>query len=126
MRGRLMKNFVHWNIYAKVFTVQNRETGRVRRHTPKITLRDVDFEIDQGEQDRMLRENRATLHAGVRGEIIPTDPESLEGWIRVIYDPKKHTTFITAEDEKPVFKAELVHMFVKDQRALIYAKGISP
>jgi hypothetical protein len=120
-----MRNFVYWNIYDKVFTVQNRETGRVRRHTPNITLRDVDFEIDQKERERMLRENRKTLHAGVRGEIIPTDPENLEGWTQVIYDPGRHTTFVTIEDEKPVFRAELVHMFVKNQRAQVYAKGLT-
>lgn len=120
-----MRNFVYWNIYDKVFTVQNQETGRVRRHAEVLTLRDVDFEIDQAERERMVQEGRKTLHAGVRGEIMPDPPENLEGWLEVIYEPLAYDSFVTSESREPVARAEWLHMMVEDRKARLFAKGLT-
>jgi hypothetical protein len=119
------RNFVYWNFDDLLFTVQNRETGRVRRHAEALTLRDADFEIDQDERERMLREGRRTLHAGIRGEIVPDEPQSLEGWTRVVYDPRRHEGFVTADEERLVARAELVRLVVVGGRGIVHARGIT-
>ena len=120
-----LRNFVYWNFDDLLFTVQNRETGRVRRHAQALTLRDADFEVDHEGRDRMLREGRRTLHAGIRGEIVPEEPENLEGWTRVVYDPRRHEGFVTADEERLVARAELVRMVVEDGRGTVHAKGLT-
>ena len=120
-----MRIFVYWNIYDKVFTVQNRLTGRVRRHAESLTLRDADFEIDQAERDRMIRDARKTLHAGVRGEIVPDVPESLEGWTQVIYVPELHEGFVSADEGRPVARAEFVRLETRAGKPHVFAKGVT-
>lgn len=120
-----LRNFVYWNFDDRLFTVQNRDTGRVRRHAESLTLRDVDFEVDRGERERMLREGRRTLHAGIRGEIVPDEPMSLDGWERVVYEPRLHEGFVTADDGLLVARAGLVRLVVRDGRAEIYARDLA-
>jgi len=119
-----MKEFVYWNLHDKLFTVQDRLTGRVGRHKRSLTLRDVEFEVDQEERARMIEEDRRNVHAGVRGEILLQDPDIEGDWVRVIYNVGEHDSFVTASGEWPVVRADLVRMFVKFGTAHVYAKGV--
>jgi hypothetical protein len=119
-----MRDLIYWNLHDKVFTVQDPLTGRVGRHTPSLTLRDVEFKVDQEERARMLREKRRNVHARVHGEILPDELEITEDWIRVIYDVDKYDSFVSAHDERPVVGAELLRMVVKFGTAHVYAKGL--
>lgn len=119
-----MQIYVYWNISDRLFTVRSVETEQIREHTPEVGLRDAEFLVDQAERERMLREGRRNLHAGVQGDEVPLDPEPSGAWERVLYRPWEHSSFVT-EDGRGVARAELVRMVVRDGRAHVYARGIT-
>lgn len=66
-----MKVFVYFNLHKKVFSVRAMEgenKGRVIAHTTTVELRDAVFKVSQAGRERVLKEKRKNVHAGVQGQ----------------------------------------------------------
>ena len=61
---------VYWNLHKNCFSVQDRKTGRVIKHTNYIRLKDVKFNVRKGGHQKVLQEKRKNVHAFVEGTVV--------------------------------------------------------
>jgi len=130
-----MKVFVYYNLRKKVWSLKaadGRLKGLVIGHAERVRLHDATFKVSLAGNARVRREGRKNVHAGVEGRLVgvagwvpaydnlqidvcPYHIEAMEGWLReygerVTYNPYKHTTFVTRENEEPVYYRNSVTM----------------
>jgi hypothetical protein len=83
------------------------KTGRVIAHAMEICLEDCKFKVSESGRNRVLKEKRKNVHAGVVGYV--TDDKNLTGCLtRVTYNPYKYSSFVNIIDEEPIFSAKKV------------------
>ena len=108
-----MKVFVYYNLHKKLFSVRAMEgsqKGRVIAHLEKLTLWDCAFKVSEAGRQRVLREQRKNVHAGVLGIWGGKDRTIDKSWTKVTYNPYKYKTFVTVKGKKPVYSAVCVHL----------------
>ena len=139
-----MKVFVYFNLHRKCFSVKALEgefKGRVIAHASYVSLNDCTFKVSESGRQRVLREKRKNVHAGVVGtiqSIIFGDQQSDLAKFRknctyclafdkphkrVKYNPYKFDKFYREEDNVciPVEKHQLVSLAkLEGQPAVIY------
>jgi hypothetical protein len=102
-----MKVYVYFNLHKKCFSVKSLETGRVIDHVMEICLKDCKFKVSEAGRQRVLKQKRKNVHAGVVGYI--TNDKNLNGCLtRVTYNPYKYNSFVNLTDEQPIFSAKKV------------------
>lgn len=98
-----MKVFVYCNLHKRCWSIQDQKTKRVILHTDRLTLTNAVFKVSEPGRQRVLRERRKNVHAGVVGEWDPTlPPAQTVGETAITYDPYKYATFVTRRDFAPV------------------------
>lgn len=104
-----MKVFVYYNLHKKCWSVKALEgdkKGRVIAHLPAITLFNVTFKVSEAGRQRVLREKRKNVHAGVVGNWLGYGvAQFLQKKQRVSYNPYKLPYFYMVEGMKPIHKA---------------------
>lgn len=117
-----MKAAVYRNLHKSCWSVRNRSTGRVEMHADSVMVRDCTFRVGKAGRERVIREGRKNVHAGVYGTVEDSDCTSglqVTGeWVRVTYNPYKNSTFID-ESGNPVFHASAVAMLADGK---VYAR----
>lgn len=111
-----MRVFVYFNLHKKVFSVKALEgprKGRVVAHLSELNLGNATFKVSQAGRERVLREQRKNVHAGVVGEWYGT-VQAINNGVPVTYNPYLYSSFVTADTKQPVFHAREVHL--KDRR----------
>jgi len=86
------KVFVYRNLTRDCLSVKSMKTGLVIGHVKEISLRDVTFKVSQKGNERVRREQKKYVHAGVVGYIT----ESVEkfGGVKVRYNPYENKSFV--------------------------------
>lgn len=99
------------------------QNGRVRASAKQIRLRDAEFLVKESGRQRMLRDNRRTIHAWVVGELVeflhPEDGSSLQRLTgrSATYNPHRYTSFVDRDTETPLNRAALVQF---DESGMTY------
>jgi hypothetical protein len=99
-----MKVFVYFNLHKKVFSVKALEgpnKGRVVAHRAQVLLVNAKFKVSEAGRQRVIREQRKNVHAGVVGEWKDTVPAEFQGK-SVTYNPYKYNTFVYKLTEQPI------------------------
>lgn len=106
-----MKVFVYFNLHRKCWSVKALEgpmKGRVVQHADTLMLTDCVFKVSEAGRQRVLRERRKNVHAGVVGTLTL----ALDGFIRdvkaVTYNPYRAGTFFDKGTGEPVHAADVV------------------
>lgn len=105
-----MKVFVYYNLHKKMWSVKALEgerKGRVIIHCLNFSLANCTFKVSEAGRQRVLRERRKNVHAGIVGEwrdTIPCDDGDM-----VSYNPYKGPHFFDVLDKGPVYNARIVH-----------------
>jgi hypothetical protein len=150
-----MKVFVYFNLHRKVFSIKALEgpsKGRVIGHAHTVALRDVTAKVSQAGRERVLREQKKNVHAGMVGELDATRGNDyyslttpLDHWaqvsadmtdalaidlkagdgVAVTYNPYKYDSFVTVEGERAITGADYVVLSVKGKRRGVYAEGVT-
>lgn len=114
------KVFVYFNLHKKMFSVRalnGPNKGRVIGHTSEICLKDAVFKVSEAGRQRVLREQRKNVHAGVVGTVASwTDAPHDDNGKSVTYNPYKFDSFVTVEDHAPIRGAAfavLMHKRIK-------------
>jgi len=108
-----MKVFVYFNLHKKCFSVKALEgmmKGRVIAHRDSLHLQDVTFKVSEKGRQRVIRERRKNVHAGVVGnwnDLCYT--EHLEGK-ELTYDPYKYDSFVEKDTLDPRWYAEYAYL----------------
>jgi hypothetical protein len=121
-----MRCFVYFNLHRKCFSIKALEgpmKGRVIAHRDRALLFDAKFKVSEAGRQRVLKEQRKNVHAGVVG--IWTDSAGDDAHIDMIavngsaitYNPYKYGTFVHKFGEHPIGLARLVALTVTDSKA---------
>lgn len=134
MNGLVGKRvFVYWDLHRKCFSLRSMETGRVLNYEPnpeggrrkvpvnEILLTGCEFRVNPKGRQKVLDTGVKNVHAGVVGTVAATSlsPSDFAGRRQVKYNPEWYSTFVDAETEAPVFKADSVVM----NHRRVYAGG---
>jgi hypothetical protein len=112
----MTKVFAYRNLHRQCWSVKALEgplKGRVIYHASDLTLGWCDFKVSQAGRQRVLREQKKNVHAGVVGYLtecgeITTDGIDLD--VPVTYNPYKYDSFVDARCEVPVTSALFVNL----------------
>ena len=126
-----MKVFVYFNLHRKLFSVKALEgpnKGKVISHTTYLWLKDVTFKVSEAGRQRVLREKRKNVHAGVVGNIsadawddmlLQDDPK------QITYNPYRFSSFVNKETSEPVKHAQYCFINAVNGRTGISACGVT-
>ena len=115
--------YVYKNLHRNCYSV--RQDGVVKKHTDSICLYDAQFRVGKKGRERVLKEKRKNVHAGVSGYIdrdwdlqrIP--PKNFRS---VIYNPYKYKSFVDGSKETPVYWSSRVRL---SHGVLANGKGVA-
>ena len=93
--------YVYFNLHKKCWSV--RQSGRVVDHTNEILLKDCRFMVSQAGRERVLRDKRKNVHAGVSGYVVDSFQDghpsaTADRVANLTYNPYKHKTFVSKLD----------------------------
>lgn len=129
-----MRVFVYFNLHRKCLSVKALEgerKGRVIAHADRVMLSDVTFKVSEAGRQRVIREQRKNVHAGVVGTFITSDithgfmSRIEQLLVPIKYNPYKFDTFVKAVSELPVKTADNAVIASINGRGAIYAKNPS-
>ena len=90
--------FVYYNLHKHTWSVKALEgphKGRVVTHSDTVLLRNARGKVSQAGRERVLREGRKNVHAGIVGELVHTGVEGyFPGLTEVTYNPYKYKSFV--------------------------------
>ena len=101
--------FIHRNLNRPPYysIKSGKSSGPVIGYDTDIHLKDVVFKVQKGGQNRVRKEMRKNVHAGVVGKIIDSGGHyNTNGWVLITYNPYEHDTFVEYETEKPIYRAK--------------------
>jgi len=115
-----MRVFVYRNLHKNCWSVRSCETGRVVFHADAVWIMDATFSVGTKGRERVLREKKKNVHAGVRGTLSGyKNSDGIEGqWfkfgegavstggVEVYYNPYKVATFVRKADSTPIHAAD--------------------
>jgi hypothetical protein len=113
IKGRTLelgeKVFVYRNLHKQTFSVKNMETGLVVAHSDNVMLVDCKFKVSERGRQRVLREKRKNVHAGVVGYYMG---EHLIGATQshATYNPYLYPSFIDRSSQEPLREAYYVFL----------------
>jgi hypothetical protein len=111
-----MKVFVYRNLHKDCWSIKALEgnnKGRVVYHAQTVTLSNCTFKVSKAGRERVLRDKRKNVHAGVAGELIRVNiPLSyMPQMTAVTYNPYKYESFVRKNNDfMPVHNASWVYM----------------
>ena len=105
MIGR--KVFVYRNLHKKCYSVKCMLTHRVIAHVDTIELIGAVFKVSEAGRQRVLREKRKNVHAGVVGIWSDTSSVCTDA---VTYNPYRFDSFIYKNNELPIYKATVARL----------------
>lgn len=98
-----MRVFVYWNLHKNLWSVKalsGPDKGRVIAHSKYVILRKAEARVQEAGRQRVLRERRKNVHAGIVGDLVQGEAVDLP-WMesrRVTYNPYLYDWFVY-EDE---------------------------
>lgn len=116
-----LRVFCYYNLHKHCWSVRALSgdmKGRVILHADEVWLTDVEFRVQPGGRERVLRTGVKNVHAGVVGYIQEGEPSAVSTCINYRYNPFKADSFIKYKNNTVidnVFEATAVLM-TKDRR----------
>ena len=114
-----MKVFVYFNLHRKCWSVKALEgpsKGRVIMHTLSLLLTGCAFKVSEAGRQRVLKERRKNVHAGVVGYLCEDNVCVGGDVVAVSYNPYKAGHFYAKDTGAAVYSADVVQMH--DRRVL--------
>lgn len=111
-----MRVFVYFNLHRKVWSLRALEgarRGRVIAHAKTVHLADCTFRVSEAGRQRVLREQRKNVHAGVVGRWVQR--ASTRCMRQVGYNPYKAATFVERKSLKPVLVSRCARLSAQRQ-----------
>lgn len=101
--------FAYRNLHMAMWSLMaldGKDAGRVVGHATELTISAPRFVVREAGRQRVIREGKKNVHAGIRGYIAVAEQEHhLETHTRVTYNPYRAGVFVVAETEQPVREA---------------------
>lgn len=96
--------FCYFNIHRRCFSLRDVATGLVIAHANIVRLRDVKLKVSEAGRQRVIREQRKNVHAGIEGTLVSVDEQQQVDveHRRVTYNPYVTPTFVYVDTREPV------------------------
>ena len=117
------KYFCYYNLHKHVFSMKDLKTNIVdkQKYSNIIVMKECVFKVSQKGRERVLKEKRKNVHAGVVGLFISKELNfSIEDFVEITYNPYMYDSFVLKDSKEPVESAELV--VLKDKK--VFAKSV--
>ena len=78
-----MRVFVYWNLHKKLWSIKALEgpdKGRVIARSSSVILTDAHGQVSEAGRQRVLREDRKNVHAGIVGDLVAVDGDAQTRW----------------------------------------------
>lgn len=121
----MLRVFCYFNLHRKCFSIKALEgpdKGRVVAHRNDVLLFDGTFKVSEAGRQRVLRERKKNVHAGVVGQwdetgtdLITIDRVTIIG-TPITYNPYKYNTFVHLYGEHPIETGRLVALTVNENK----------
>lgn len=126
-----MKVFVYFNLHKRVFSVkalEGKEKGRVIGHRTMLAIDSPTFKVSEAGRQRVIREKRKNVHAGVVGFLTSSYDWTKEDvtWERVMYNPYVFSSFVTAPLANPIHNARFARLSIHDGVPFVEAGNAEP
>lgn len=108
-----MRVFVYYNLHRKCWSIKALEgerKGKVIAHADRVGLLDCTFKVSAAGRDRVRRERKKYVHAGVVGTLTPGLSIGDTRAHKVVYNPYRYETFVRWVDQSPIHTAAQVYM----------------
>jgi len=109
------KVFVYRNLHKGCWSVK--QGGLVKAHSTDepILLYDTQMKVNRKGRERVLKEKRKNVHAGIQGYLKPPSKmwecwNDLKEFMSITYNPYKNTSFVDKDTGKPVYFSCFVKM----------------
>ena len=120
--------YVYWNLHKKCWSI--RQSGKIVEHSHDVCLKDCRFLVGEAGRQRVLREKRKNVHAGISGYVVSRlrMAEAMrwdDGLMNYVsYNPYKFKTFVTCWPKyEPVCGADYSRLYI-DEIATVFAIGL--
>lgn len=111
--------FVYFNLHKKCFSIKDISSGLVVAHADKVSLSHAEFKVSESGRQRVLKEKRKNVHAGVVGYFDPhNDFEGVSA--SATYNPYLYNSFVDRETKEPITSAYGVHL---ENKSINYIRG---
>lgn len=118
-----LRVFAYWNLHRSVWSLRALEgdqRGRVVAYRTLVRLDDVTGRVSEAGRQRVIREQRKNVHAGIVGRVSDQDEHQAVGH-RITYNPYRSGTFHYADDQARPFRgAPWALLETSDGRARVY------
>ena len=122
-----MKVYVYYNLHKHKWSVKciepgNNWYGKVIGHEDYVILKNVVGKVSEAGRQRVLKEKRKNVHAGIVGTLI-TDTVNLNEFkqaAEITYNPYKYKTFVFKHNEKAFVKADYAYMNANKRSVAVY------
>lgn len=113
--------YVYFNLHKKVWSV--RQSGKVVEHTKNIMLKDCRFLVSKAGQEKVRREKKKNVHAGVSGYAVDSIPEdNIYSEAHLTYNPYKYNGFVAINDPYEIVTwSDYAHMECGDGTRSVWA-----
>lgn len=101
---------VYRNLTKGCWSVKSMKSGKVCFHADSIAIVNGTFKVSEKGRQRVIREKKKYVHAGVVGEV-GISPTTLDGWTRIRYNPYTTATFVDMND-MPIHNASSIYLDV--------------
>lgn len=98
-----MRVFVYYNLHKHVWSVKALEgehKGRVIAHSQRVLLANATGKVSEAGRQRVLREGRKNVHAGIVGTLVHLGREGFFPGLPVTYNPYKYDSFVYKDSER--------------------------
>tara|TARA_A100001011_G_scaffold258146_1_gene266425 strand:- start:550 stop:960 length:411 start_codon:yes stop_codon:yes gene_type:complete len=110
------KVFVYRNLHKGCWSIK--QGGLVKAHSTEepILLYETSLKVSRKGREKVLREKRKNVHAGIHGYLKPPIPQYntyTDGhvdFMKVTYNPYKYRSFVDSDTDKPVYFSPFVRM----------------
>jgi len=106
----MTKVFVYRNLHFRnqvMWSLREVKSRKVIAREPVVVLEDCSFKVSEKGRQRVLREKRKNVHAGVQGTLIERTRVGGK-LVQITYDPYKYSSFVRVDTLEPVIEAKKV------------------
>ena len=99
------KVFVYKNLHKGCWSIK--QDGIVKAHADNVTLYQVMMKVNRKGRERVLKEKRKNVHAGIKGYLRLDEFERVwddlpeDQFDEITYNPYKYSSFVHTKDESP-------------------------
>lgn len=107
--------FIYRNTHRNCWSIRSSSTKKVVAHAKEFLVEDAQFKVSQAGRERVIREKKKNVHAGIQGKLISyvdlrdrCSEFCILGSSEVTYNPYLYSTFVGKTTKLPVYTAKQV------------------